>query len=136
MKHILSRVISIFTLLLMVNWCHAEGAWVLVTDVSILQTGDKVIIVAKDYDRAMGTTQNSNNRNAVVITKNTANNTCTITDKVQQLTLQQGTKSGSYAFYTGDGYLYAASSNDNYLRTESALSDNSSLNISIASDGT
>ena len=136
MKHILSRVISIFTLLLMVNWCHAEGAWVLVTDVSILQTGDKVIIVAKDYDRAMGTTQNSNNRNAVVITKNTANNTCTITDKVQQLTLQQGTKSGSYAFYTGDGYLYAASSNDNYLRTESALSDNSSWNISIASDGT
>ena len=120
----------------MANWCHAEGVWELVTDVSILQTGDKVIIVAKDYDRAMGTTQNSNNRNAVVITKNTASNTCTITDKVQQLTLQQGTKSGSYAFYTGDGYLYAASSNDNYLRTESALSDNSSWNISIASDGT
>ena len=136
MKHILSRVISIFTLFFMANWCHAEGVWELVTDVSILQTGDKVIIVAKDYDRAMGTTQNSNNRNAVVITKNTASNTCTITDKVQQLTLQQGTKSGSYAFYTGDGYLYAASSNDNYLRTESALSDNSSWNISIASDGT
>ena len=136
MKHILSRVISIFTLLFMANWCHAEGAWVLVTDVSTLTPGDKVIIVAKDYDRAMGTTQNSNNRNAVVITKNTASNTCTITDKVQQLTLQQGTKSGSYAFYTGDGYLYAASSNDNYLRTESVLSDNSSWNISIASDGT
>lgn len=136
MKHILSRVISIFTLFFMANWCHAEGVWELVTDVSTLTPGDKVIIVAKDYDRAMGTTQNSNNRNAVVITKNTASNTCTITDKVQQLTLQQGTKSGSYAFYTGDGYLYAASSNDNYLRTESALSDNSSWNISIASDGT
>ena len=136
MKHILSRVIFLFTLLFMANWCHVEGAWVLVTDVSDLQAGDKVIIVAKDYDRAMGTTQNSNNRNAVVITKNTANNTCTITDNVQQLILHQGTKPGSYAFYTGDGYLYAAASNDNYLRTESVLSDNSSWNISIASDGT
>lgn len=136
MKHILSRVIFLFTLLFMANWCHAEGAWVLVTDVSDLQAGDKVIIVAKDYDRAMGTTQNSNNRNAVVITKNTANNTCTITDNVQQLTIQQGKSTGLYAFHTGNGYLYAASSSANYLRTESTLTKNSSWKISIASDGT
>lgn len=136
MKHILSRVISIFTLFFMANWCHAEGVWELVTDVSDLQTGDKVIIVARDYDRAMGTTQNSNNRNAVVITKNTTNNTCTITDNVQQLTLRQGNESGTFAFYTGAGYLYAASSSDNYLRTESTLSNNSSWKVSIASDGT
>lgn len=136
MKHILSRVISIFTLFFMANWCHAEGTWILVTDVSSLQAGDKVIIVARDYDRAMGTTQNANNRNAIEITKNTANNTCTITDNVQQLTLQQGKSTGTFAFYTGNGYLYAASSSDNYLRTESTLSNNSSWKVSIASDGT
>lgn len=136
MKHILNRVISIFTLLFLANWCHAEGTWILVTDVSSLQAGDKVIIVARDYDRAMGTTQNANNRNAIEITKNTANNTCTITDNVQQLTLQQGNESGTFAFYTGAGYLYAASSSDNYLRTESTLSNNSSWKVSIASDGT
>lgn len=136
MKHILNRVISIFTLLFLANWCHAEGTWILVTDVSDLQTGDKVIIVARDYDRAMGTTQNANNRNAIEITKNTANNTCTITDNVQQLTLQQGKSTGTFAFYTGNGYLYAASSSDNYLRTESTLSNNSSWKVSIASDGT
>jgi hypothetical protein len=107
-----------------------------VTDASTLQAGDKVIIVARDYDRAMGTTQNANNRNAIEITKNTANNTCTITDNVQQLTLQQGNESGTFAFYTGAGYLYAASSSDNYLRTESTLSNNSSWKVSIASDGT
>lgn len=136
MKHILNRVISIFTLLFLANWCHAEGTWILVTDASSLQAGDKVIIVARDYDRAMGTTQNTNNRNAIEITKNTANNTCTITDNVQQLTLQQGNESGTFAFYTGAGYLYAASSSDNYLRTESTLSNNSSWKVSIASDGT
>lgn len=136
MKHILNRVISIFTLLFLANWCHAEGTWILVTDASTLQAGDKVIIVARDYDRAMGTTQNANNRNAIEITKNTANNTCTITDNVQQLTLQQGNESGTFAFYTGAGYLYAASSSDNYLRTESTLSNNSSWKVSIASDGT
>lgn len=136
MKHILNRVISIFTLLFLANWCHAEGTWILVTDASTLQAGDKVIIVARDYDRAMGTTQNANNRNAIEITKNTANNTCTITDNVQQLTLQQGKSTGTFAFYTGNGYLYAASSSDNYLRTESTLSNNSSWKVSIASDGT
>lgn len=136
MKHILNRVISIFTLLFLANWCHAEGTWILVTDASTLQAGDKVIIVARDYDRAMGTTQNTNNRNAIEITKNTANNTCTITDNVQQLTLQQGKSTGTFAFYTGNGYLYAASSSDNYLRTESTLSNNSSWKVSIASDGT
>ena len=136
MKHILNRVISIFTLLFLANWCHAEGTWILVTDASTLQAGDKVIIVARDYDRAMGTKQNANNRNAIEITKNTANNTCTITDNVQQLTLQQGKSTGTFAFYTGNGYLYAASSSDNYLRTESTFSNNSSWKVSIASDGT
>ncbi|MBR4996525.1 MAG: hypothetical protein IKY84_01445 [Bacteroidaceae bacterium] len=44
MKHILSRVISIFTLLLMANWCHAEGAWVR-TELSELTNSDVFVIV-------------------------------------------------------------------------------------------
>ena len=54
---------------------------------------------------------------------------------MQTLTLAAGTKEGSWAFYTGSGYLYAASSSSNYLRTEKTLSDNSSWSIEIANDG-
>lgn len=105
----------------------------LVTNVDDLAVGDRVVVVAKDYDYALGTNQKSNNREAVAVTKD--GNTVTISDTVQVLTLENGTKEGTYALYTDKGYLYAASSGSNYLRTEEALSDNSSWNIEIAEDG-
>ena len=110
-----------------------EKAWTLVTDASTLKAGDKVIIVAKDSDVAMSTTQNSNNRGQVTVTK--SDNVVTFTSSVQELTLVDGKKSGTFAFSTGSGYLYAASSSKNYLRTENSLSDNSSWTISIADTG-
>ena len=110
-----------------------EKAWTLVTDASTLKAGDKVIIVAKDSDVAMSTTQNGNNRGQVTVTK--SGNVVTFTSSVQELTLVDGKKSGTFAFSTGSGYLYAASSSKNYLRTENTLSDNSSWTISIAEAG-
>lgn len=44
MKHILNRVISIFTLLFLANWCHAEGTWVR-TELSELTNSDVFVIV-------------------------------------------------------------------------------------------
>lgn len=106
-------------------------AWELVTDASSLAVNDEVVIVAKDSDYALSTMQNSNNRGQAAITKN--NDTITITDSVQILTIQVGKTDGTFAFYTGSGYLYAASSSKNHLKTETTLSANSSWSITIES---
>ena len=108
--------------------------WILVTDASTLAEGDVIVIVAASSDVAMSTTQNSNNRGQQAITKNTNNNTVTINDKVQQLTLGAGTKTGTFSLSTGSGFLYAVSSSDNYLRTQTNLNDNGSWTITIASN--
>ncbi len=99
----------------------ADYVWKLVTDVNDLVSGDMVIIAALDYDVALSTTQNSNNRGQAAISKNDSDDTCTFGSDVQLLTL--GVNSSEYSFYTGSGYLYAAGgSSKNYLRTEATLS--------------
>ena len=101
----------------------------LVTDASTLKVGDEIIIAAKDNDFAMGE-QKTNNRAAVAVTK--SEDKLTLTAGVQKLTLKQGAKENTFAFDTGSGYLYAASSDKNHLKTESKLSDNSSWSVAIA----
>ena len=104
-------------------------SYTLVTDVNNLKAGDKIIIVAADSANAMSTAQNTNNRGQVAVTKN--GNSVSFTTAVQVLTLETGTTDGSLAFYTGSGYLYAASSSSNNLKTETKLSANSSWKITI-----
>ena len=111
----------------------AQEAWLLVTDASTLAAGDQVVVVAKDYNYALSTNQKSNNRGHAAITK--SGNEVTITNEVQVLTLKAGQKAGTFALYTGNGYLCAASSSNNYLKTEASLSTNSSWSINI-SNGT
>ena len=111
-----------------------QEKWILVTDVNDLAAGDKVVIVAKDYDYALSTDQRSNNRGQAAVTKD--GNTVTFGADVQVLTLEAGTVANTFAFNTGSGYLCAASSSSNYLRTETTLSANSSWTIEIANDGT
>ena len=113
---------------------EATGGYVLVTDASQLAAGDKVIIVAKDYAYALSTSQGNNNRGQASVTK--SGNAVTIGSDVQVLELKAGKTAGTLAFYTGSGYLYAASSSNNHLKTETTLSNNSSWKITIASDGT
>ena len=113
----------------------------LVTDVSALKPGDQVVLVALESDFAMSTNQKTNNRGQAAVTKDS--NTVTLSADVQVLTVENGTKEGTLAFYTGSGYLYAAGqtkdqngkSNQNYLKTEATLSDNSSFAITIAENG-
>ena len=107
-----------------------EGVWNLVTDASTLAEGDMIFIAAKAHNYAMSTTQNNNNRAQTAITKN--DNTAVPTSDVQILTLVNGTEANTFGLYTGSGYLYAASSSSNHLKTETTLSANSSWAISIA----
>ena len=102
-----------------------------VTSASDLSAGDTIIIVANDYDYALSTTQNSNNRGQVAITKD--GNTVSKVDGLQELMLESGTISGTFAFNTGSGYLYAASNSSNNLKTKTALDENGSFKITISS---
>ena len=112
-----------------------DGAYTLLTDVGELVAGDKIVIAAKDSNYALSTNQKSNNRGQAAITKN-SNNTITFDSDVQILTVQEGKTAGTFALYTGSGYLYAASSSSNHLKTETTLSSNSSWSISIANGTT
>ncbi len=104
--------------------------WELVTDVNDLKVGDKIVIVANGYNYALSTTQNSNNRGQASVVK--SDNTITFGDDVQIITLEAGTVDSTFAFYTGSGYLYAASNSNNYLRTKTALDANGSWKITIS----
>ncbi len=110
----------------------AGGGYVLVTDEANLAVDDKVIIVATNSNVAMGADR-GNNRGQVEITK--VDNTITNIGESQILTLEAGTKSETFAFNTGSGYLYAASSGSNYLKTQATNNDNGSWTIEIHNTG-
>ena len=103
--------------------------WELCTDDSQLAVGDQIVIVAKSDERALGTTQNTSNRSAVELSKE--DNTITINDEVQVITLEQGVVDNTFAFYVGTGYLYAPSSSSNHLKTKTVIEPNGSWSISI-----
>ena len=103
-------------------------SWVLVTDASSLAVGDVIIITNSDADKSISTTQSNNNRPAVECDLDN------LADTVQQIKLEAGTKDGTFAFNVGTGYLYAASSTNNYMRTQEENDDNGSWEISISSE--
>ena len=128
-------LLSIFAVMLAVFSVQAQ-VWTMVTNASDLKVGDKIVIVAKDYNYAISTEQKSNNRGASIVTKN-ADGTLTLGSTTQEITLEAGKVSDTFAFSTGAaGYLYAASSGSNYLKTKTTLDNNGSWAITIASNGT
>ena len=103
----------------------------LVTDASSLEAGDKILIAYVDGGdcQVLSTTQNTNNRAATTGVTLNADGTLTPGTEVQIITLE---KSGSnFLFNVGDGYLYAASSEKNYLKTRTNADDNAKATISI-----
>ena len=104
----------------------------LLTDASDLAAGDKIIIAAATYDKAMSTTQNTSNhyRGITDIIKN-GNRLGTPSSTVQVLTLEEGTTTGTWALNTGNGYLKATSSSSNYLDTQDDITDNASWTITV-----
>lgn len=113
---------------------ESDEIYTLVTDASTLKMGDKVIIAAANADFAIGSTQNTGNRPAAAVTKK--NNTIVNPgEDVQVFTLEAGTNSNTYAFNTGSGYIYAASSDKNYLKTQTTNDGNGSWTISCTAKG-
>lgn len=106
-------------------------SWNLVTDASTLKVGDEIIIAAKDADYAIGVA-NKNNFGVANIIKsgNTLENPSK--NNVSVLTLEAGTKANTFALKSSGGYLYAASSDSNYLKVQNSIDDNASWSITIS----
>ncbi|MDO4511309.1 MAG: hypothetical protein Q4B68_05795, partial [Bacteroidales bacterium] len=129
-----------------INTPTPEGEkFVLVTDASQLKDGGDIILVGQktnDSDEttfyALGTTQNTNNRAAVVVTE--SNGKVAINDEVQVIKLEATTDrdgDAAWMFNVGeDAYLYAASSSSNHLKTNTAsiAGNNGKASIEITSE--
>lgn len=113
----------------------AEGKeYLLVTDSTNLKVGDTVVIANTSAKQALSTKQNKNNRGTINV--EITDGVLKGNEEVQELILEEGTKEGTFAFNTNNGYLYAASKSKNYLRTQDSIDDNASWQISIDSSNT
>ena len=110
-----------------------SNEYALVTNVNDLSENDMIVIAAQSAEVAIGSTQDKNNRPVSTITK--SENSITASKDTQRIILKKGTKDNTFALSVEDGFLYAASSSNNYLKTESTLSNNSSWSITITSTG-
>ena len=114
-----------------------SGYFVKVTNVSDLENGDAILIVNETANVAMSTDQKTNNRGQadVTITNDAINNPSV---DVQKLVLVKTTEEINsvdtevFYFYTGSGYLYAASNTSNYLKTETTPDNKNNARATIA----
>lgn len=104
-------------------------SWELVTDISQLQVGDSIIIVAYERPYALSITQSTNNRPGVFCSDFLLHGIWD--DDIQIITLSSGSLEGTYAFNVGNGYLRSASASSNTLKTSTTLDASSSWNITI-----
>ncbi len=135
---------SLVAMLLLSLSGFAQTTYTKVTSSSGLEAGANYLIVAHNDDLgvlAMGY-QKSNNRNAVVVSENGESITVTPgTDPASETDVFQFTLGGSNGAWTlydaaKEGYLYAASSNSNHLKTQTTLDANGEWNITFNGDGT
>lgn len=114
---------------------EGNDVFVLVEDASTLAADDEIVIVGSrtaDDETSyygMSITQNNNNRAAEEVNM-LSDGTIKPNSNVQRFTLE-GNASGWY-FGCDDGYIYAASSSGNYLRTKTEADDNAKATIDIA----
>lgn len=104
----------------------------LVTSADQLVAGRTYLIVNTEYNKALGKTQNTNNRSAAAVT--IENNVITTLGDACELTL--GGETGAWTFYdatNNSGYLYAAggSNTNNYLKTQTTLTNAGKWTISL-----
>ena len=110
----------------------------LVTNVNQLVAGRTYLIVNTAAGKALGTTQNNNNRAGVAVS--ISNNVISsIGSTVCELTL--GGSTNAWTFFdagwgTNGGYLYASSSSSNIMKTQANNDANGLWSITIDSDGT
>ena len=106
-----------------------------VTSAEQLADGQHIIIVDKDTTYALSTTQNDNNRGAVSV-KASASGLITPSSSVEIITLNTvDTMPSRWELQTSTGgYLYAASSSNNYIRTQTTNNTNGQWTITIAAE--
>ncbi len=122
----------------------SEDIYTLVTSTDELLEDSEVIIVARDYNSALGTVQNANNRAAVGITKESTTPSTIKSPQdagAQVFVLEAGTVANTIAFKClngslADNYIYAASSTANYMRSSTTVDDNASFGLTLSADGT
>lgn len=106
----------------------------LVTSTDQLEAGKTYLIVNTTAGKALSKTQNSNNRAATAVT--IVNNLIdTISNDVCELTLGESNNNWTFFDANKNGYLCAASSSSNLLKTQSVLDDDGRWTITIASNG-
>ena len=112
-----------------------EGSFELVTDTYMLNADDQIMIAVNYNDEilVMSTTQNTNNRAATKDVIVNDNNTLEPGEEALVITLEKN--GANYLFSFDEGYLYAASSTSNWLRTEETPDDNAKATISIDDEG-
>ena len=119
----------------------AKGTYELVTDASTLNDGDQILItyITSTQGYVLGEQSNNNfniaQLNSSGISADRKTFTVTNEDNVTAAVLEGST--GAWYFHTNNGYLYAASSSKNYLRTNTldAAGNNAKATISISNDG-
>lgn len=113
-----------------------QVVYTLVKSVDELTVGSEVIIAAAGYDEAISTTQNNNNRAQAEITKSDdGQQIINPSPAVQIFTLAAGSDENTFAFSTGSGYIYAASSSSNHLKTQDNVNGNASFAITFSATG-
>ena len=135
---------SLLALLLLSVSGFAQTTYTKVTSASGLEAGANYLIVAHHDDLgvlAMGY-QKTNNRHAVVVNENGDAITVTPgTDPTSETDVFQITLGGNAGAWTlfdevKGGYLYAASSSSNNLKTQTTLDANGQWDITFNADGT
>ena len=130
-----------------------EEPYILCEDAAWLTEGANIIFassVAAGEQKAMSKLQKTNNRGAASVTIGSAFNagkeTVGIVSKNADVAVfTVGISNGHITFYTGDsrdaknnsvaGYLYAAGSKENYLRTTEIVDPNAEWSVSVAANG-
>lgn len=130
-----------------------EEPYILCEDAAWLTEGANIIFassVAAGEQKAMSKLQKTNNREAASVTIGSAFNagkeTVGIVSKDADVAVfTVGISNGHITFYTGDsrdaknnsvaGYLYAANSKDNQLKTQKNVDDNAEWTVSVAANG-
>ncbi|MBR1594226.1 MAG: endonuclease [Alloprevotella sp.] len=123
-----------YTLTVRAAQAISSGNYELVTDAATLAAGDKILIayVNETTAMALGTNQKTNNREAVAVVADSGGRLVP-GETAQIVTLEK--EGSNYLLNVGNGYLYAASSSSNYLRTETVADANAKATISISGEG-
>ena len=93
----------------------ATTIWTRINNGTTLTAGDQIVIADSGHTKSLSTTQNTNNRSAANVSSTDDGATITIGNDTEVITLEGS--ANAWYLKVPDGYLYAASSSANQLKT-------------------